>query len=96
MTYDDKGIKDRADPKIAAIMHQSAEIVFDSPNDTRIFSLDLAYQQLLESPKFLNDLLHRGLQGKTTDAFIRLEAYKLITKNVYEAETDWQFEELHP
>ena len=96
MTYNDKEIKTRADKKIAAIMQQDAEVVFTSDNDTRLFSMDLAHENLFECPKFKSKLLEMGLAGKKTDGFIRLESLKWLTVKIYEAESDWLFEEQHP
>ena len=81
--------------KIKKVM-QGGTVVFESKNDTRIFSLDLAHQKLLECPKFTGQLLEMGLQGKPTTTFIDIETLKLITDEIQIAVEDWEFEATHP
>jgi hypothetical protein len=88
-------IRKEADLKIKLAM-AGFEVEFCSDNDSRVFSLDIAYKALCEEIKFTDKLVLMGLEGKRTDGYIRLEALKWLTKKIYEAECDWEFERQHP
>jgi len=88
-------VKREADFKIKLVMSGS-ETWYSSDNDNRKFSLDIAYKALCEEIKFTDKLVSMGLEGKRTDGYIKLEALKWLTKKIYEAESDWEFERQHP
>ena len=88
-------VKKEADIKIKLVMRGN-EVWYSSDNDKRVFSLDIAYKALCEEIKFTDKLVSMGLEGKRTDGYIKLEALKWLTKKIYEAESDWEFERQHP
>ena len=88
-------VKREADLKIRLAMKGDI-VLYLSDNDSRVFSLDIAYKALCEEIKFTDKLVSMGLEGKRTDGYIKLEALKWLTKKIYEAESDWEFERQHP
>jgi len=88
-------VKKNADLNIKSVM-QGNPISYTAKNDHREFSLDIAHKALCEEIKFTDKLVSMGLEGKRTDGYIKLEALKWLTKKIYEAESDWEFERQHP
>lgn len=95
MNYYSAELRKEADLKIKLAM-AGFEVEFCSVNDKRVFSLDIAYKALCEEITFTDKLVSMGLKGLRTDGYIRLEALKWLTKSIYEAEGDWDFERTHP
>jgi hypothetical protein len=95
MNYYSEEVKKQADANIASCMSNNL-VEYSSDNDNREFSLEIAYFALCEEIFFTHKLVSMGLKGLRTDGYIRLEALKWLTKKIYEAEVDWEFERTHP
>lgn len=83
-------LRKKRDHLVANIMNNEHEAVFESPEEVRVISADLALQELLGNERFVNVLAEYAKNDKSAKHFLRLEVMKLVTQQVHEALNDYE------
>ena len=86
--YKYKGISYMNYSKLKKVL-QGEEVIYTSPEETRVISKASAIKSLSENPKFVAELISRVERDANAQAFLNLELIKGLTEVINEADSDY-------